>query len=138
VHDLAAATPKLTSAFSVVNTLFNELTYNPPGSADEGYLFYTAWANHAGATLFATQDAHGPIRHGIVQVGCSSLGALQALGQVNPQLGTLVDLLNTPPVSQVCPQTSQAGSGTPPSTGTGTTTTPALPALPTTRARGAR
>jgi phospholipid/cholesterol/gamma-HCH transport system substrate-binding protein len=137
-RDIARATPNLVTAFKVVNELFNELTYNPPGDADEGYLFWTAWANHAGATVFATQDAHGPIRHGIVQVSCTSLAALQRLGQVNPQLGTLVELLNTPPVEQVCPQTSQAGSGTPPSTGTGTTTTPTLPALPTTRARGAR
>jgi phospholipid/cholesterol/gamma-HCH transport system substrate-binding protein len=138
-RDIAQATPKLTTALSVVNELFNELTYNPPGAADEGYLFWTAWANHAGATVFSTQDAHGPIRHGIVQVGCSSLGALQALGQVNQQLGTLVELLNTPPVDQVCPKTSQAGSGTVPSTGTGTGTgLPSVPALPTTRARGAR
>jgi phospholipid/cholesterol/gamma-HCH transport system substrate-binding protein len=138
VRNIAAATPKLTSAFGVVNELFNELAYNPPGAADEGYLFYTAWANHAGATVFATQDAHGPIRHGIVQISCTSLAALQRLGQVNQQLGTLVELLNTPPVDKVCPQTSQAGSGTPPSTSTGTTTTPALPVLPTARAKGAR
>ena len=135
-RDIAAATPKLTTALKVVNELFNELTYNPPGAADEGYLFWTAWANHAGATIFATQDAHGPIRHGIVQISCASLAALQALKQVNPQLGTLVDLLNTPPADKVCPSTSQAGSGVTP--GTGTTTTPTLPTLPTTRARGAR
>jgi phospholipid/cholesterol/gamma-HCH transport system substrate-binding protein len=135
-RDIAAATPKLTTALKVVNELFNELTYNPPGAADEGYLFWTAWANHAGATIFATQDAHGPIRHGIVQISCSSLGVLQQLKQVNQQLGTLVDLLNTPPADKVCPSTSQAGSGVTP--GTGTTTTPTLPTLPTTRARGAR
>jgi phospholipid/cholesterol/gamma-HCH transport system substrate-binding protein len=135
-RDIAAATPKLTTALKVVNELFNELTYNPPGAADEGYLFWTAWANHAGATIFATQDAHGPIRHGIVQISCSSLGVLQQLKQVNQQLGTLVDLLNTPPAAKVCPSTSQAGSGVTP--GTGTTTTPVLPTLPTTRARGAR
>jgi phospholipid/cholesterol/gamma-HCH transport system substrate-binding protein len=114
VRDIAQATPQLTTAFKVINVLFNELAYNPPGSADEGYLFYTAWANHAGATVFATQDAHGPIRHGIVQISCTSLAALQRLGQVNPQLGTLVELLNTPPVDQVCPSTSQAGSGVTP------------------------
>src|SRR5204863_5280912 len=100
-------------SLDVVNELFNELAYNPPGSA-EGYLFYPAWTNHNGASLFATQDAHGPIRHGIVQVSCTSLAALQRLGQVNQQLGTLVELLNTPPVDQVCPQTSQAGSGVAP------------------------
>jgi phospholipid/cholesterol/gamma-HCH transport system substrate-binding protein len=138
-RDLAAATPKLTTALKIVNVLFNELTYNPPGAADEGYLFWTAWANHAGATVFATQDAHGPIRHGIVQISCSSLAALQALKQVNPQLGTLVQLLNTPPVSQVCPSTSQAGSGVTPGTGGSTGSgLPTLPTLPTTRVKGAR
>jgi phospholipid/cholesterol/gamma-HCH transport system substrate-binding protein len=113
-HKIAQATPKLTTSLNVLNQVFNELTYNPPGAADEGYLFWTAWANHAGATVFATQDAHGPIRHGIVQISCTSLAALQSLGQVNPQLGTLVELLNTPPVAQVCPSTSQAGSGVTP------------------------
>jgi phospholipid/cholesterol/gamma-HCH transport system substrate-binding protein len=121
-RDIAKATPALVTSLKVVNELFNELTYNPPGAADEGYLFWTAWANHAGATVFATQDAHGPIRHGIVQISCTSLAALQRLGEVNQQLGTLVELLNTPPVAEVCPQTSQAGSGT----------------LPTTTARGGR
>jgi phospholipid/cholesterol/gamma-HCH transport system substrate-binding protein len=138
-RDLAAATPKLTTALKVVNVLFNELTYNPPGDADEGYLFWTAWANHAGATVFATQDAHGPIRHGIVQISCASLNVLQQLKQVNQQLGTLVELLNTPPADKVCPSTSQAGSGVTPGTSDGTgAVLPSTPALPTTRARGAR
>jgi phospholipid/cholesterol/gamma-HCH transport system substrate-binding protein len=139
-RDLASATPQLTSALKVVNVLFNELTYNPPGAADEGYLFWTAWANHAGATVFATQDAHGPIRHGIVQISCSSLAALQSLKQVNQQLGTLVELLNTPPVSQVCPSTSQAGSGVTPGTTPATrgSALSSLPTLPSTRVRGAR
>ena len=130
--NLAKATPKLTTSVSVLNELFNELAYNPPGS-QEGYLFYTAWTNHNGATLFATQDAHGPIRHGIVQISCISLQALQRLGQVNQQLGTLVELLNTPPADQVCPKTSQAGSGTPPAAARA-----ALTARPSTLTRGGR
>ena len=130
-NDLAKATPKLTTSVSVLNELFNELAYNPPGS-QEGFLFWTAWTNHNGATLFATQDAHGPIRHGIVQISCTSLAALQRLGQVNQQLGTLVELLNTPPVDQVCPQTSQAGSGITPAARA------ALTARPSTLTRGAR
>jgi phospholipid/cholesterol/gamma-HCH transport system substrate-binding protein len=135
--DLAKATPKLTTSLDVVNQLFNELAYNPPGSA-EGYLFYTAWTNHSGASLFATQDAHGPIRHGIVQISCTSLAALQRLGQVNQQLGTLVELLNTPPVEQVCPQTSQAGSGTTPAPTTPAARSNQLTAEPTTTTGGAR
>ena len=38
-RDLAALTPELTTRFEVVNTLLNELAYNPPGT-EEGYLFW--------------------------------------------------------------------------------------------------
>ncbi len=70
--DLAKATPDLASTLKIVNYLLNELAYNPPGS-EEGYLFWTAWANHAGNSVFETQDAHGPIRRGAMLVSCSTL-----------------------------------------------------------------
>ena len=45
--------------------------------------------------MFATQDAHGPIRHGLVVFGCQTGALLDSRrAQTNPQLGTLVDLLN--------------------------------------------
>jgi phospholipid/cholesterol/gamma-HCH transport system substrate-binding protein len=105
--DLAAATPRLTDSLEVVNTLLNELAYNPPG-AEEGYLFWASWANHAGASVFSSQDAHGPIRRGLVVTSCSSLGLLQNIGNANPVLGTLSDLLNPPSPSAVCPGSTQA------------------------------
>ncbi len=110
-HDLAAVTPKLTTTVQVLNYLLNELAYNPPGS-EEGYLYWGSWASHAGATVFSTQDAHGPIRHGLVLASCSTLGVLQQIGTVKPQLGTLSGLLNAPDPATVCPTSSQAG-GTP-------------------------
>lgn len=111
--DLAQVTPKLTTALKVVNYLLNELAYNPPGKADEGYLFYTAWANHAGASMFSTQDANGPIRRGMVLVSCSTLQVLQALERtptINPVLPVLIGLLGAPSQS-VCPSSAQAGTG---------------------------
>jgi phospholipid/cholesterol/gamma-HCH transport system substrate-binding protein len=105
--DLAATTPNLTTSLKVVNRLLNELAYNPPGS-EEGFLFWASWANHAGASVFSAQDAHGPIRRGLVLASCSSLLVLSQLGAVVPQLGTLATLLNEPPQSQVCPASSQA------------------------------
>src|SRR5438093_537385 len=60
-RDLARVTPDLTVSLGVLNELFNEIAYDPPGPA-KPYLFYTAWTHHAGALLFNTQDAHGPIR----------------------------------------------------------------------------
>jgi phospholipid/cholesterol/gamma-HCH transport system substrate-binding protein len=114
MRDLAAATPDLTRAFRVINALLNTAAYNPPGELEEGYLFWFAWANHLAPTVFATQDAHGPIRHGLVIFGCQTAGVLDAVAEANPQLGTLVDLLNGPNRSGTCPSTSQepgAGGG---------------------------
>jgi phospholipid/cholesterol/gamma-HCH transport system substrate-binding protein len=106
-RDLAAATPRLTTSLRVVNRLLNEIAYNPPG-AEEGFLFWTSWANHDGASVFSTQDAHGPIRRGLVVTSCSSLALLQNIGRANQVLGTLAALLNPPAPTAVCPGSTQA------------------------------
>jgi phospholipid/cholesterol/gamma-HCH transport system substrate-binding protein len=146
--DLAQVTPNLTDTFKVVNYLLNELAYNPPGKADEGYLFYTAWANHAGASLFSTQDANGPIRRGMILVSCSTLQVLQGLEKsptVNPVLPVLIGLLDAPS-DKVCPSSAQAGTGKIDNgSSPGTTTGPAalspnlpnVPAVPPPAAKGA-
>ncbi len=107
-QDLAVVTPKLTSALTTANYLLNTLAFNPPGDAEEGYLFWASWANHAAGTVFGLQDAHGPIRRGMIQLSCSSLATLDQIGGVNPQLGTIIDLVNFPRTTDVCPKTSQA------------------------------
>jgi phospholipid/cholesterol/gamma-HCH transport system substrate-binding protein len=106
-NDLASATPNLTTTGKVVNVLLNELAYNPPGNGvgQEGYLFWLAWANHDANAVFSTQDAMGSVRRGLLVLSCSSVLQLNAIGKVNPTLGTLVKLLNLP----ICP--SQAGAG---------------------------
>jgi phospholipid/cholesterol/gamma-HCH transport system substrate-binding protein len=109
LRDLAAATPDLTRSFRVVNALLNTLAYNPPGATEEGYLFWLSWANHVGATVFATQDALGPIRHGIVVFSCDTAQLLEAVAGTNPALGTLVDLLNGPTADEICPQPGGGG-----------------------------
>jgi phospholipid/cholesterol/gamma-HCH transport system substrate-binding protein len=103
-QDLAALTPNLVTTFKVLNYALNELAYNPPGSRDEGFLFWTAWANHLGASVFATQDAHGPIRHGLVEITCSASQVLQQVIVANPQLSTITQLANLPPPSSICPR----------------------------------
>jgi phospholipid/cholesterol/gamma-HCH transport system substrate-binding protein len=99
--DLAEATPHLNDTFGVLNSLFNLFGYNPPGK-EEGFLFYQSWLNHAGASVFNTQDAHGPIRRGLVMVSCGSLGILEQIKKVNPQLAVLIELLNAPQRTEVC------------------------------------
>jgi phospholipid/cholesterol/gamma-HCH transport system substrate-binding protein len=99
--NLRPLTPRLTRVFRVVNVLLNLLAYNPPGD-EEGYLFWASWVNHAGATIFNTQDAHGPIRRGVVITSCSSLGLLETITAINPNLETLFELLNAPAREEVC------------------------------------
>jgi phospholipid/cholesterol/gamma-HCH transport system substrate-binding protein len=100
-ENLEPVTPRLTKVFKFVNALLNTLAYNPPGE-EEGYLFWASWINHAGATVFGTQDAHGPIRRGMVIASCNSLQLLQSVTETNPALDTLFQLLNAP--VDACPQ----------------------------------
>jgi phospholipid/cholesterol/gamma-HCH transport system substrate-binding protein len=97
-RDLAALTPNLVTTFKVLNYAVNELTYNPPGSGDEGFLFWTAWANHLGTSLFSLQDAHGPIRHGLVEVPCDAQTnqVLKSIIAGSPVLSTITQLSNVP------------------------------------------
>jgi phospholipid/cholesterol/gamma-HCH transport system substrate-binding protein len=110
LRDLAAATPDLTRSFKVVNALLNTLAYNPPGDREEGDLFWLSWANHTGQTVFSNQDAHGPIRRGLVILSCNTAQILEAVAGSNPALGTLVGLLNGPQADAICPTSSQ-GAG---------------------------
>src|SRR6185312_9900695 len=100
-EELAPTTSRLNSVFGILNDLFNTLAYNPPGN-EEGYLFWTAWANHDAAFVFNTQDAHGPVRRGNFLVDCASLSAVEALVQGLPQLQVLFELLGAPDSSEVC------------------------------------
>jgi phospholipid/cholesterol/gamma-HCH transport system substrate-binding protein len=136
-QNLAKLTPDLVSAFQIVNILLNELAYNPPGDAEEGYLFWAAWTNHAGNSIFGPQDAMGAIRRGAVLASCSTLQTLPNLIRANPRLGQLVSLLNPVSPSSVCSTPVSQGSGVPPSTtGTGTAGTPTTPTAATTGTGG--
>jgi phospholipid/cholesterol/gamma-HCH transport system substrate-binding protein len=108
---LSQATPKLTSTFKVLNALFNTFTFNPRGS-EEGFLYWASWVNHTGSSIFGTQDAHGAIRRGLFITNCSSLTILEQIGKTNPNLQVLIDLLNAPRQSDVCP-TLTPGTPTP-------------------------
>jgi phospholipid/cholesterol/gamma-HCH transport system substrate-binding protein len=134
--DLAVTTPHLVDTFGVLNSLFNLFAYNPPGK-EEGFLFWQTWLNHAGATIFNTQDAHGPIRRGLVIVSCGALGVLDNIIRTNPQLSVLTQLLSAPSRAQACGQQvpgGPAGGSTQPTSNVPTTTTPAVPPVAAARA----
>jgi phospholipid/cholesterol/gamma-HCH transport system substrate-binding protein len=107
--DLASASPDLTTGFSVLGELLNELAYNPgPGKAS--FLFYMSWANHNLNSLFSTSDAHGATRQGLLLFSCPALQVLQGAAQINPFVGALIGLLNPPPTSQVCGSSGAAAT----------------------------
>jgi phospholipid/cholesterol/gamma-HCH transport system substrate-binding protein len=98
---LATATPGLVRSLNVLNTLFDELAYQPR-KGPPGYLFWGSWLAHIGASLTDTQDAHGPIVRGVFMASCSELDLFEvALTQSDPALGPLVDLLNAPDYAQI-------------------------------------
>lgn len=106
---LSKITPDLDRAFRVLNYLGNELAFNPPGKADEGYLFWNVWANHLASLVFGTGDAHGPIRRGTIIISCSTAQILDTLIKADPRLGQVTQLTNLPNSKQICPKSSQAG-----------------------------
>jgi phospholipid/cholesterol/gamma-HCH transport system substrate-binding protein len=79
-NPLARTTTGLTKSFADLNRFFNALAYNPPGSAQEGFLFWLSWLNHNTNALFFTQDAGGPLRHGLVLLNCTTAVTAEFVG----------------------------------------------------------
>jgi len=92
--NLKTATPDLTRTFTVLNHLFNMVGFNPNGkegpdvaNRDEGFLFWIAWLDHNGASLFSSSDANGPFRPVTVGAPCTTL---KQTGDANPPLGMIL------------------------------------------------
>lgn len=91
--------------FSELNVLANAAAYNPPGSAEEGYLFWLAWLNHNANAVFFSQDAMGPMARGVVILGCGTAGLAEGVAAARPFLRTLQQITNVPTSDdpRVCP-----------------------------------
>lgn len=91
----------LAKSFGELNRLFNAIAYNPPGSAQEGYLFWLSWLNHNTNALFFTQDAGGPLRHGLVLLSCITAGAADAAAFSDGALRTLSQVSGIPTSTEI-------------------------------------
>jgi len=98
---LGTTTVALSKGFKDLNLLLNALAYNPPGAKDEGYLFWASWLNHNTNAVFFTQDASGPLRHGLVQLSCSTAQLAEQVGSQNDFLQTLSDLSRIPTSTEI-------------------------------------
>lgn len=94
------ALPQLTSAFSVVNELFNELGYNP-SSNQAGFLFYLDWANHNFNSALSSSDANGPLGRTLLYYNCELANIIKGVAEINPAVKVIDSLLN-PPTQQEC------------------------------------
>ncbi len=92
---LADTSTQLAKSFDELNRFFNALAYNPPGS-EEGYLFWASWLNHNTNALFFTQDAGGPLRHGMVLLSCYTSFVAESVTAGDPDLATLSQLSGVP------------------------------------------
>lgn len=127
-HGLADATPHLQKLSGVLNSIVNELAYDPPGNGPTGqsYLFYVPWANHNTNSTLAQSDGIAPLRRGVVLIRCGAMQILESLTDpasksLNPTLRTLILLFKTPDYRQLiaqkkCPYTPppsavRAGAG---------------------------
>ena len=101
-EDLAVVDAAAHASFKVLNKFFNALAYDPPGAA-ESFLFWSAWGAHNGATLFDLQDAHGPVRRGLVLLSCSGYDTLEPWSRATRSSGMITRLNNFPPEAAACP-----------------------------------
>ncbi len=98
---LGTTTSALSKGFKDLNLLLNALAYNPPGADDEGFLFWASWLNHNTNAVFFTQDAGGPLRHGLVQLSCATAVLAEQVGSQNDFLQTLSDLSRIPTSTEI-------------------------------------
>ncbi len=90
-------------AFGDINRLFNAWAYNPPGGAEEGYLFWTAWLNHNANSAFQFQDANSPLPRAVVMQSCATAVRAEEQATVRPVIWTLQRYTNAPRSDVVCP-----------------------------------
>ncbi|MFN8162167.1 MAG: MlaD family protein [Solirubrobacterales bacterium] len=108
-HLVQATTPlkntskSLNGAFGDLDELVNMLAYNPPGSQDEGYLFWASWLNHNFNSIFLTQDAEGPVRRGLLILTCNTAIQAEFTAAANALLKTNLQTSQLPTSVSICP-----------------------------------
>lgn len=98
---LGGTIPPLNTSFTRLNEGLNALAANPQGD-QESYLFFLAWLNHNLNNLFLLQDAHGPLRRGLVIQTCETANFAEGIALNSPFIRTLLETTNLPRTSEIC------------------------------------
>ncbi len=96
----AQASPQVTTSFTVLNELFNELAYNP-GPNQAGFGFFAAWGAHDLNSVLAQGEAHGAVGQTLVYFNCEVVPILTGVAEVDKTAKLALGLLN-PPNSAEC------------------------------------
>ncbi len=110
--ELRKATPPLSRSIGELNTLFDELAFQPRGS-QQGYLFWGSWLSHIADSLTAAQDANGPVVQGMFTGTCGELQFFEStLEASNQPIAVILALLNAPDYTKLpgVTQTQLAGT----------------------------
>ena len=99
---LAKTGPQTTGVFKELNRLFDLLAYNPPGDAQEGFLFWAPWTNHNLNSTINVQDPQGPARRAASLVTCNTATQAFSISFGIPQLLPAYRLSQLPSVEAIC------------------------------------
>jgi len=108
LQDFAQATPQLTTSFTVLSELFNELAYNP-GPNQAGFLFFADWGAHDLDSVVSQGEAHGAIGQTLLYFNCELVPILKGVAEADPTAKLILGLLN-PPNEQQCKSAAASGS----------------------------
>lgn len=93
----APTTNQFRGVFTSINNLLDLLAYNPPGAADEGFLFWAPWSAHNTNSSINAEDGIGPVRRGISTLTCNTASRGQDTSAEVNQLQTIYRLAQLPP-----------------------------------------
>jgi phospholipid/cholesterol/gamma-HCH transport system substrate-binding protein len=108
VQAAAQSFPKLTTSFTVVDELFNELAYNP-GPNQPGFLFDIPWGAHDLDSVVSQGDAHGSFGDALAYFNCNVVPLLNSVASINPTANLILGLLN-PPSPALCKSVATAAA----------------------------
>jgi phospholipid/cholesterol/gamma-HCH transport system substrate-binding protein len=109
LQDFAQASPNLTTSFTVLNELFNELAYNP-GPNQAGFGFFAAWGAHDLDSVVSQGDAHGAIGQTLLYFNCELVPILTGVAEADPTAKLILGLLNPPSAAQCASAAKSASS----------------------------
>jgi phospholipid/cholesterol/gamma-HCH transport system substrate-binding protein len=98
---LAKTTPSLKNGLTRLNELLNALAYDAAGSTPS-YLYYLTWMNHNLNSAFTLQDAHGPLRRGVVLETCNTSLLADNVFNTSIYLKMLAELTILPTTPEIC------------------------------------